>query len=50
MANTEYMFPFVSVVDCPQKQFLKKCGYTLVGSAITDDPVFAQVDHYLGAF
>lgn len=37
MANTEYMFPFVSVVDCPQDQFLKKCGYTLVCTAITDD-------------
>ena len=37
MANTEYMFPFVSVVDCPQDQFLKKSGYTLVCSAITDD-------------
>jgi acyl-CoA reductase-like NAD-dependent aldehyde dehydrogenase len=42
MANTEYMFPFASVVECPQDQFLKKCGYTLVGSAITDDPKFKQ--------
>ncbi|MBW3541503.1 MAG: aldehyde dehydrogenase family protein [Planctomycetes bacterium] len=42
MANTEYMFPFVSVVDCPQEQFLKKCGYTLVCSAITDDESFQQ--------
>jgi len=43
MANTEYMFPFVSVVDCPQDQFLKKAGYTLVGSAITEDPDFSRL-------
>jgi acyl-CoA reductase-like NAD-dependent aldehyde dehydrogenase len=42
MANTEYMFPFVSVVDCPQDQFLKKCGYTLVCSALTDDAKFQR--------
>ena len=42
MANTEFMFPFASVVDCPQDQFLKKCGYTLVGSAITEDPAFSR--------
>jgi len=37
MASTEYMFPFVSVVDCPQDQFVRKAGYTLVCSALTDD-------------
>jgi acyl-CoA reductase-like NAD-dependent aldehyde dehydrogenase len=42
MANTEYMFPFVSVVDCPQDQFLKKCGYTLVCTALTDDKAFSR--------
>ncbi len=42
MANTEFMFPFASIVDCPQDQFLKKCGYTLVGSAITEDPAFSR--------
>jgi acyl-CoA reductase-like NAD-dependent aldehyde dehydrogenase len=42
MANTEYMFPFVSVVDCPQDQFLKKAGYTLVGSCITEDEKFSR--------
>ena len=40
LANTEYMFPFVAVVDCPQDQMLKKIGYTLVGTALTDDPEF----------
>ena len=42
LANTEYMFPFVSVVQCPQDQMLKKIGGTLVGSAITNDPGFRQ--------
>ena len=37
MADTEFMFPFVSVVNCPQDEFLKRCGYTLVCSAITSD-------------
>lgn len=41
-ANTEFMFPFASVVECPQDQFLKKCGYTLVCSGITEDPKFSQ--------
>lgn len=42
MANTEYMFPFVSVVDCPQEKMLSKIGQTLVCSAITADPKFSQ--------
>jgi acyl-CoA reductase-like NAD-dependent aldehyde dehydrogenase len=37
MANTEFMFPFTSVVRCPQKQMLRKIGSTLVGTAITKD-------------
>ena len=35
LANTEFMFPFVSVVRCPQDQMLDKIGPTLVGTAIT---------------
>lgn len=42
LANTEYMFPFASVVDCPQDQFLKKAGYTLVCTALTDDKKFQR--------
>jgi hypothetical protein len=34
------MFPFVSVVECPQAAMLEKIGPTLVCSAITDDPAF----------
>ena len=37
LANTEYMFPFGSVVECPQDQMIKKIGTTLVGTAITND-------------
>jgi acyl-CoA reductase-like NAD-dependent aldehyde dehydrogenase len=37
VAMKEYMFPFVSVVECPQADMLKKIGPTLVGTAITAD-------------
>ncbi len=37
MANREYMFPFVSVVECPAEQMLERIGSTLVCSAITND-------------
>ncbi len=42
LADTEYMFPFVSVVDCPQDQFIRKSGYTLVGTALTNDEKFKR--------
>ncbi|SVD20145.1 uncharacterized protein METZ01_LOCUS372999, partial [marine metagenome] len=41
MANTEYMYPFASVVECPQEQMLEKVGHTLVVSAITEDEAWA---------
>ena len=37
IASKEYMFPFVSVVKCPQDQMIKKAGPTLVGTAITNN-------------
>ena len=37
LSNTEFMFPFVSVVKCPQEKMLHKMGQTLVGTAITND-------------
>src|SRR6266852_3342852 len=37
MAKKEYMFPFVTVVQCPQEKMLDSIGPTLVGSAITED-------------
>jgi acyl-CoA reductase-like NAD-dependent aldehyde dehydrogenase len=42
MANTEYMFPFVSVVECPQEQMIRKIGPTLVCSAVTEDARFQR--------
>ena len=42
LANTEFMFPFVSVVKCPQDEMLKQIGGTLVGSAITYDEKFQR--------
>jgi len=37
IAKKEYMFPFVTVVECPQDQMLAKIGPTLVCSAVTKD-------------
>jgi acyl-CoA reductase-like NAD-dependent aldehyde dehydrogenase len=37
LANTEFMFPFVTVVECPQDQMLEKIGPTLVCSAISEN-------------
>ena len=39
-ANIEYMFPFVSVVRCPQEKMLGQIGDTLVATAITGDSAF----------
>ena len=37
LANTEFMFPFASVVRCQQEQMLGRIGSTLVCSAITQE-------------
>src|SRR5207245_4785573 len=37
IAKKEYMFPFVTVVQCPQEKMLEAIGPTLVCSVITDD-------------
>ncbi|MEX2140601.1 MAG: aldehyde dehydrogenase family protein [Pirellulales bacterium] len=42
IAKKEYMFPFVTVVECPQEKMLDKIGPTLVGSAITDNIAWQQ--------
>src|ERR1051325_10035754 len=42
MAKKEYMFPFCTVVKCPQEKMLEKIGPTLVCSAITDDTAFPR--------
>ena len=38
VAAKEYMFPFTSVVECPQAEMLRRIGPTLVGTVITGDP------------
>jgi acyl-CoA reductase-like NAD-dependent aldehyde dehydrogenase len=42
IARAEYMFPFVSVVECPQPRMLDAIGPTLVCTAITDDGAFQR--------
>jgi acyl-CoA reductase-like NAD-dependent aldehyde dehydrogenase len=42
MAKKEYMFPFATVVKCPQDKMLAKIGSTLVCSAITRDEKFKR--------
>jgi len=37
-AKKEFMFPFVTVVKCPQEKMIDAIGYTLVGTAITNSP------------
>ncbi|NND96030.1 MAG: aldehyde dehydrogenase family protein [Pirellulaceae bacterium] len=37
VAAKEYMFPFVSVVQCPQADMLRRIGPTLVGTVLTAD-------------
>ncbi len=36
IAKKEYMFPFSTVVECPEEQMLAKIGPTLVGTLITE--------------
>ncbi len=38
LANTEFMFPFASIIETPQDQMLSNIGETLVVSAFTEDP------------
>lgn len=42
IAKKEYMFPFVTVVQCPQDKMLEQIGPTLVCSAITEDRKFQR--------
>lgn len=37
LANTEYMFPFASIIQMPQAEMLGAIGSTLVASACTED-------------
>jgi acyl-CoA reductase-like NAD-dependent aldehyde dehydrogenase len=42
IAGKEYMFPFVTVVDCPEARMLEQIGSTLVCSAVTCNPQFRR--------
>jgi acyl-CoA reductase-like NAD-dependent aldehyde dehydrogenase len=42
LARKEYMFPFVTVVQCPQEKMIDAIGPTLVCSAITEDKKFQR--------
>src|SRR5438067_6950929 len=42
IARKEYMFPFVTVVQCPQEKMIDAIGPTLVCSAITEDKKFQR--------
>jgi acyl-CoA reductase-like NAD-dependent aldehyde dehydrogenase len=42
IARKEYMFPFVTVVQCPQDRMIESIGPTLVCSAVTEDRKFQR--------
>jgi acyl-CoA reductase-like NAD-dependent aldehyde dehydrogenase len=42
IAKKEYMFPFVTVVECPEDKMIEAIGPTLVCSAITEKPEFRR--------
>jgi acyl-CoA reductase-like NAD-dependent aldehyde dehydrogenase len=41
-AKKEYMFPFVTVVECPEAKMLEAMGPTLVCTALTNDPALRR--------
>jgi acyl-CoA reductase-like NAD-dependent aldehyde dehydrogenase len=42
VAKKEYMFPFATVVECPQAEMLAKIGPTLVATGLTHDEAFRR--------
>ena len=42
IAKKEYMFPFVTVVECPESKMLEAIGPTLVCTALTDNPALRR--------
>lgn len=42
LANTEFLFPYASVVEMPQRDVIAKIGPSLVVTAITNDKAFAD--------
>ena len=42
MANQEYMFPFATVVECPEVRMIDTIGQTLVCTAVTGNEEFRR--------
>lgn len=42
LANKEFLFPFASVIECPQDEIPEAIGPTLVGTVITKDAKFQR--------
>jgi hypothetical protein len=42
VTKKEYMFPFATVVECPQPQMIGAIGPTLVATGLTNDPAFRR--------
>jgi acyl-CoA reductase-like NAD-dependent aldehyde dehydrogenase len=42
VVRKEFMFPFVSVVTCPESQLIEAMGPTLVCTALTENPALRQ--------
>lgn len=42
LANKEFLFPYASVLECPQERMLQHIGPSLVVSAITEDEAFCR--------
>lgn len=42
LSNTEFLFPYASVVEIPQDEMLEQIGETLVVTAVTDDSDFIR--------
>ena len=40
LANKEFLFPYASVIEWPQDDVLKRIGYTLAATLLSDDPGF----------
>ncbi len=40
LANKEFLFPYAAVIEWPQDDVLKRIGYTLAATVLSDDPAF----------
>ncbi|HYH68513.1 MAG TPA: aldehyde dehydrogenase family protein [Urbifossiella sp.] len=40
LANKEFLFPYAAVIEWPQEDVLKRIGYTLAATVLSDDPAF----------